>query len=155
MDLQLKNKRAFISGSTKGIGRAIAQTLAEEGAEVIINGRSQDSIDTAIKKIKDEVSGAQVSGIVCDFAKPEQVQSLIKDLGSVDILVNNVGIFKEVDFLDTTDELWQEFYNINVMSGVTLSRALLPAMLKNDWGRIIFISSESGLNIPVEIGTPV
>ena len=151
MDLQLKNKRAFISGSTKGIGKAIAKTLAQEGAIVVINGRSEDSISKARNEILEEVPDAQVSGIACDFSKAEEVTALLEALGTVDILINNVGIFKEVDFLDTTDELWQEFYNINVMSGVTLSRALLPAMLEKDWGRIIFISSESGLNIPVEM----
>ena len=151
MDLQLNSKRAFISGSTKGIGRAIAKTLAEEGAEVIINGRSQDSIDEAIKTIKAEVPQAKITGIPCDFAKPEEIDALLKQLGTVDILVNNVGVFEPKDFLEIPDGDWQRFYDINVMSGVRLSRALLPAMLEQNWGRIIFISSESGLNIPVEM----
>ncbi len=151
MDLQLKNKRAFVSGSTKGIGKAIAKQLAEEGAEVIINGRSQDSIDTALKSLKKEVKDGKFSGIACDFGNAVEVGELIEKVGTVDILVNNVGIFDAVDFLDIKDEDWQRFYDINVMSGVRLSRAFLPNMLKEDWGRIIFISSESGVNIPVEM----
>lgn len=151
MDFQLKDKRAFISGSTKGIGRAIAKTLAAEGAEVVINGRSQDSVNTAISEIKKEVPNAKISGLTCDFGNVDEVNSLLEKLGNVDILINNVGIFEPKAFLDIADAEWQRFYDINVMSGVRLSRALLPAMLKKDWGRIIFISSESALNIPVEM----
>lgn len=151
MDLQLENKRVIISGSTKGIGKAIAKTLAAEGATVIINGRSQDSIDKALNEIKKEVDGAKISGIVCDFAKPQEIDSLIEACGQIDILINNVGIFEPKDFLDIPDADWQKFYEINVMSGVRLSRAFLPQMLKRDWGRIIFISSESGINIPEEM----
>ena len=151
MDYQLKNKRAFISGSTKGIGFAIAQTLAHEGAEVIINGRSQDSVDEALAKLKNGQKGAKISGIACDFSKTEEIENLLKKLGPVDILVNNVGIFKQQDFTDIPDEDWLRFYEVNVMSGVRLSRALLPHMLEQDWGRIIFISSESAINIPKEM----
>ncbi|MCM5662012.1 SDR family NAD(P)-dependent oxidoreductase [Galbibacter mesophilus] len=151
MDLQLKGKKAFISGSTKGIGFAIAKTLADEGAEVVINGRSQESIDKALKKIKDEVKGAKITGIPCDFSSPEEIKSLINSIGSVDILINNVGIFEPKPFEEISDADWQRFYNINVMSGVRLSRAFLPAMKRQDWGRIIFISSESGINIPEEM----
>ncbi len=151
MDFQLKNKIAFVSGSTKGIGFAIAKTLAHEGAEVIINGRSQDSIDEALAKIKEEVPDADVRGVACDFSKKDEVKRLIENVGLVDILVNNVGIFDMKDFLDIPDEDWQNFYDVNVMSGVRLSRAFLPQMLKQDWGRIIFISSESAINIPEEM----
>lgn len=151
MDLQLKNKRAFVSGSTKGIGKAIAKTLAAEGATVMINGRSQDSIDKALKDIKKDAPGAKISGIVCDFAKPDDIKKLIDDCGDIDILINNVGIFEPKDFLDIPDADWQKFYDINVMSGVRLSRAFLPQMLQRNWGRIIFISSESGINIPQEM----
>ncbi|MGB3776455.1 MAG: SDR family oxidoreductase [Leeuwenhoekiella sp.] len=151
MDLKLKNKRAFISGSTKGIGRAIAKTLAEEGAEVIINGRSEESIAKAKAEILKQVPDGKIKGIVCDFSNLESVEKLISELGEVDILINNVGVFGETDFADIPDSEWQRFYDVNVMSGVRLSRAFLPKMLKKDWGRIIFISSESGINIPVEM----
>jgi len=151
MDLKLKNKRAFISGSTKGIGKAIAKTLAEEGAEVIINGRSEKSIEIAKAEILKEVPEAKITGIVCDFGKPESVENLIKEIGEVDILINNVGVFGLTDFMEIPDSEWQRFYDVNVMSGVRLSRAFLPTMLKKDWGRIIFISSESAINIPVEM----
>jgi len=151
MDLELKDKKVFISGSTKGIGFATAKTLLKEGAEVIINGRSQDSVDKALEKLKNEISDAKITGIACDFSNKEEVNKLIKDLGHLDILINNVGIFGPKDFAEIPDEEWLEFYEVNVMSGVRLSRAFLPKMLKQDWGRIIFISSESALNIPVEM----
>lgn len=151
MDYQLKDKKVFISGSTKGIGLATAKTLAKEGAEVIINGRSQESIDQAISSITAEIKNAKISGIACDFSKKDQVDSLIEKLGKVDILINNVGIFNPKDFFEIPDEEWKAFYEVNVLSGVRLSKALLPKMLAQDWGRIIFISSESGLNIPVEM----
>ena len=151
MDLQLKNKIALITGSTKGIGRAIAETLAKEGAEVIINGRSEKSVEDALCEINKHVQNAKVSGIVCDFSQPEEIERLIESAGNIDILVNNVGIFEPKDFLDIPDTDWQKFYDINVMSGVRMSRAFLPYMLEQDWGRIIFISSESGMRIPIEM----
>ncbi|WBL22551.1 SDR family NAD(P)-dependent oxidoreductase [Zunongwangia sp. HRR-M8] len=151
MDYQLKDKRVFISGSTKGIGFATAKTLAKEGAEVIINGRSQESIEASISKLKEEVKTANISGIACDFSQKEEIDDLIEKLGHVDILINNVGIFNPKDFFEIPDEEWKDFYEINVLSGVRLSRALLPKMLEQDWGRIIFISSESALNIPTEM----
>lgn len=151
MDLQLKNKRVFISGSTKGIGFATAKTLAKEGATVIINGRSQESIDKALLELKKEVPEKLVSGIACDFSKIEEIDNAIKELGEIDILINNVGIFDPKDFFEISDEEWKNFYEVNVLSGVRLAKALMPAMLKKDWGRVIFISSESGLNIPVEM----
>ncbi|QLE00750.1 SDR family oxidoreductase [Galbibacter sp. BG1] len=151
MDLQLQGKRAFISGSTKGIGFAIAKTLAEEGAEVIINGRSEDSVDEALKKLKEAAPKSKISGIACDFSSPEEIKSLINNLSDIDILVNNVGVFEPKPFEEIPDNDWQRFYDINVMSGVRLSRAFLPSMKRRDWGRIIFISSESGINIPEEM----
>lgn len=151
MDLNLKGKKVFISGSTKGIGLATARTLAKEGAEVVINGRSEDSVKDAVEKLKNEVPEGKISGIACDFSEKEEIDKLIKELDRLDILINNVGIFGPKDFGDISDEEWLEFYEVNVLSGVRLSRAFLPKMLKQDWGRIIFISSESGLNIPVEM----
>lgn len=151
MDFQLSDKKIFISGSTKGIGYATAKTLAKEGAEVIINGSSQKTVNAALENLKKEIDNKKVSGIPCDFTKTEEIDALITQLGSVDVLINNVGIFSNKDFFDTTDEDWQQFYELNVMSGVRLSRAFMPKMMEKNWGRIIFISSESALNIPVEM----
>lgn len=151
MDLQLKNKRALVTGSTQGIGYAIAKLLATEGASVIINGRSEQSVSRAENSLKKSVPNAKITGMPCDFANAEEVGRFIKDVGEVDILVNNVGIFTNKDFFNIPDEDWEKLYEVNVMSGVRLSRAFLPKMLNNDWGRIIFISSESAVNIPVEM----
>jgi NAD(P)-dependent dehydrogenase (short-subunit alcohol dehydrogenase family) len=151
MDLQLKNKRAFVSGSTGGIGLAIAKVLASEGAEVIINGRSQDRIDQAITQLKSEVPGAKLSGIPADFADSASVESLLAKLGSVDILINNVGIFTSQSFADTSDVDWYQMFEVNVMSGVRLSRAVLPGMLERNWGRILFVSSECALLVPEDL----
>lgn len=151
MDLQLKHKKVLVTGSTKGIGRAIAETLLQEGAEVIINGRSDESVEGALRDIRAKIESAQVSGVVCDFSKPDEIDSLIEACGPLDILINNVGIFEPKDFLEIPDADWQRFFEVNVMSGVRLARAFLPHMLEQDWGRIIFISSESGINIPEEM----
>ena len=148
MDLQLKSKTAFISGSTQGIGHAIARMLLTEGAEVIINGRTQAKVDETVKALKKDNPEAKISGIAADFTKPEEVDQLIAALPEVDILINNVGIFDLKDFNDISDEDWYHFFEINVMSGIRLSRALFPKMLSNNWGRVIFISSESALNVP-------
>ncbi len=151
MDLELKGKVALVTGSTKGIGRAIAITLLREGAEVIINGRSTESVENALSEIETEVANAKVSGVACDFSKQDEIKNLITACGEIDILINNVGIFEPKEFLEIPDGDWQRFFDINVMSGVRMARAFLPHMLKQDWGRIIFISSESGINIPVEM----
>ncbi|MCT8339510.1 SDR family oxidoreductase [Flavobacteriaceae bacterium TK19130] len=151
MNLQLKDKRAFISGSTKGIGFATAKLLGEEGATVIINGRSDDSVNKALSKLKEEVPNGDFSGIQCDFANISEIDSLIEELGSIDILINNVGIFENKGFFDIPDDEWRELYEVNVLSGVRLTRALLPKMMKQHWGRVLFISSESALNIPTEM----
>jgi NAD(P)-dependent dehydrogenase (short-subunit alcohol dehydrogenase family) len=148
MDLQLKSKTAFVSGSTQGIGFAIARQLLIEGAAVIINGRTQEKIDGAVKRLKEEIPAANISGIAADFTNAESVNQLLIALPEIDILVNNVGIFELKPFADIPDEDWTRFFEINVMSGVRLSRLLLPKMLAKNWGRIIFISSESAVNIP-------
>src|ERR1700761_3980375 len=150
MDLHLKNKTAFISGSTAGIGFATAQRLLEEGANVIINGRSQPGVDTAVKELKTQFPAGKVSGIAADFSKVAEVNKLIKELPEIDILINNAGIFEPKQFTDIPDEDWFRFFEVNVMSGVRLSRALFPKMLAKGWGRIIFISSESAVFIPTE-----
>lgn len=151
MDVQLKGKTAFISGSTQGIGYAVAKQLAQEGAVVALNGRTQAKVAQAVDKLKAEVPGAEVSGIAADFSKPEEIAALLSQLPAVDILINNVGIFDLKPFFDTADEDWTRFFEVNVMSGVRLSRALMPAMLEKNWGRIVFISSESAINIPANM----
>ncbi|NUY80285.1 SDR family oxidoreductase [Flavobacterium sp. MAH-1] len=151
MDLQLKNKTALVTGSTAGIGFATAKLLLKEGAKVYINGRKQNGIDEAINRLKNEIPDAQVQGIVCDFSKKDDIENLLATLPEVDILVNNVGIFQPVEFTEIPDEDWFRFFEVNVMSGVRLSRHYFPKMLAKNWGRIIFVSSESALNIPQEM----
>lgn len=151
MNLQLQNKTALVTGSTAGIGFAIAQQLAAEGANVYINGRTQQRIDEAIEQIKAGTPNARLAGIPADFAKPGEVERLIAQLPEVDILVNNISIFEPKPFAQISDEDWLRFYEVNIMSGVRLSRVYLPKMLAKNWGRVIFISSESGINIPEEM----
>lgn len=150
MDLKLKGKRALVTGSTAGIGFAIARGLAREGADVVVNGRTAAKVQDALKRLAGEAAGS-VTGIAADLGSAKGVDRLVQDLGAVDILVNNLGIFEPKPFLDITDEDWLRFFQVNVMSGVRLSRALLPHMLARNWGRIIFISSESGVQIPAEM----
>jgi NAD(P)-dependent dehydrogenase (short-subunit alcohol dehydrogenase family) len=151
MDFHLKGKRALVSGSTKGIGRAIATGLAREGACVIINGRSQPSVDAALAAMRTEVPGAEVEGFAGDLSNLQQIEALVKQYPEVDILVNNLGIFDPKPFEEIPDDDWQRFFDTNVMSGVRLTRAYLPKMKSNNWGRVVFISSESGVQIPVEM----
>ena len=151
MDLQLKGKTALISGSTAGIGFATAKLPAAEGVTVYINGRTKARIDEAIKQIRSEVENADVKGVAADFSNVNEVNALIKQVPEVDILINNISIFEPKQFVEIPDEDWMRFYEVNVLSGVRLSRHYLPLMLKKNWGRIIFISSESALNIPEEM----
>lgn len=151
MDLQLTNKIALVTGSTAGIGLAIATTLAAEGATVIINGRTPERVNAAIDQIKQTVSTANLQGIVADLGTAEGANTLFQQVPSVDILVNNLGIYGAKAFADISDDEWLKFLEVNVMSGVRLSRHYLPLMLQQNWGRIIFISSESGINIPAEM----
>lgn len=151
MDLQLKGRTAFISGSTQGIGFAIAEQLLQEGAQVIINGRTQEKVDTAIRQLIAAFPAAIVSGMAADFAQEKEVNQLLEKLPAIDILVNNVGIFGLKDFENIDDSEWQTMFEINVMSGIRLSRALLPKMIANNRGRILFISSESGVNVPANM----
>jgi hypothetical protein len=151
MDLQLENKLAFVSGSTAGIGHAIARSLAQEGASVIINGRTQERVDEAIAAIKNEGVSGKLQGVAADLGTAEGVAQVVEQFPQVDILVNNLGIFEMKPFEEISDADWMKFFKINVMSGVRLSRAYLPGMREQNWGRIIFISSESGLNIPEEM----
>lgn len=151
MDLQLKGKKALVTGSTAGIGHEIALLLAEEGASVIINGRKEKDVQKVVEDMKHSTGNTSISGVAADFGKAEEIARLLEQVPEVDILVNNVGIFNQVDFEKITDEEWQEMFDINVMSGVRMSRHYFPKMLAQDWGRIIFISSESALNIPTEM----
>lgn len=151
MDLKLNGKTAFVSGSTQGIGFAIAQGLLKEGANVIINGRSESKIAEAVQKLKESTPGADVSGIAADFSKVEEVNALLQQLPDIDILVNNAGIFEPKQFTEISDDEWFRFFEVNVLSGVRLARHFFPKMIAKDWGRIIFISSESGVNIPEEM----
>ena len=149
MNIDLSGKTALVTGSTAGIGHAIAKGLAASGASVVINGRGQDKVDAAVRKL--EGTGAKVRGIAADVSTAAGCKALLAALPEVDILINNAGIFEPKDFFEIPDEDWTRFFEVNVMSGVRLSRAYMQGMLERNWGRIVFISSESGLNIPVEM----
>src|SRR3984957_6949077 len=151
MDLHLTGKTALVSGSTAGIGLAIASGLAVEGATIYVNGRTQARVDQAVEHVRSLKPKGTVQGIAADLGTAEGCVELFSQLPKVDILVNNLGIFEAKPFARISDEDWRRFFEVNVLSGVRLSRHYLPSMLKNNWGRIVFISSESGVNIPVEM----
>jgi NAD(P)-dependent dehydrogenase (short-subunit alcohol dehydrogenase family) len=146
MNLQLENKTALVTGSTKGIGFAIARLLAAEGANVIVNGRSEESTRSAAQKI-----GDKTRAVAADVSSAGGCAELIRQLPEVDILVNNAGIFEPKPFAEIPDADWEHFYQVNVMSGVRLTRAYFSGMLQRNWGRVVFISSESGVQIPEEM----
>jgi NAD(P)-dependent dehydrogenase (short-subunit alcohol dehydrogenase family) len=150
MNLQLDGKLALVSGSTAGIGYAIARTLAEEGASVVVNGRTQAGVDEAVDRIRAETHGT-VHGLVADLGRAEAAQEAVRRHAGIAILVNNLGIFEPEAFEDIPDEDWQRFFDVNVLSGVRLARLVLPEMRRANWGRIIFISSESAVQIPTEM----
>jgi NAD(P)-dependent dehydrogenase (short-subunit alcohol dehydrogenase family) len=151
MDLKIVDKLALVSGSTKGIGLAIATALAREGARVVINGRSDASVAAAKTQILSSVPAAIIEGFAGDLATPQAAEILGQRFPSVDILVNNLGIFEPKPFEQLPDEDWRRFFEVNVLSGVRLSRLYLPGMKERDWGRIVFISSESAINTPAEM----
>ena len=151
MDLQIGGKRALITGSTAGIGFAIAKALAKEGVSVIINGRTGPRVDAAIAKLAQANVRGKVDGLPLDLGTVEGAQEAIRRFPDVDILVNNLGIFEVKPFEQITDSEWMRFFEINVLSGVRLSRHYLPRMIERNWGRIVFISSESALQIPAEM----
>jgi NAD(P)-dependent dehydrogenase (short-subunit alcohol dehydrogenase family) len=151
MDLKLHGKSALVSGSTAGIGFAIAFGLAQEGASVIVNGRSEERVAQAIAKIKQSIPDAKISGVVADAGTTSGVEQLFQKVPHVDILINNIGIYEPKTFFDITDEDWLNIFEVNVLSGVRLSRQYLQKQLEQNWGRIIFISSESAIQIPVEM----
>jgi len=151
LDLKLKGKTALVTGSTAGIGFGIARRLLQEGASVVINGRTEARINSALDQLRGAIPDCTVQGCAADFADADAVQHLLDEHDSIDILINNVGIFSPKPFAEITDEEWLHFFEVNVLSGVRLSRHYLPRMLDQNWGRIIFISSESGIQIPAEM----
>lgn len=148
MQIDLTGKTAIVTGSTQGIGLGIAKGLAAAGAEVVVNGRSEDSVSEALAALKDAAPGAQATGFARDLGTAEGCEDLVAAHPGCDILVNNLGVFGTQDFFEIPDAEWTRYFETNVMSGVRLSRAYLPAMEKNGWGRVVFLSSESGFNIP-------
>lgn len=151
MKIDLSGKTALVTGSTAGIGHAVARGLAATGAEVVVNGRTQGKVDAAIAAITKAVPGSKVKGVAADVSTAAGCEALVAALPEVDILINNTGIFEPKGFFDIPDEDWSRFFDVNVMSGIRLSRAYMQGMLKRNWGRIVFISSESALMIPKEM----
>jgi NAD(P)-dependent dehydrogenase (short-subunit alcohol dehydrogenase family) len=151
MKIDLTGKTALVTGSTAGIGLAIAKGLAGSGARVIVNGRKPETVDRAIAAVHDSVKAAAVSGVAADVSTAAGCDALVKAAPAVDILINNAGIFEPKPFFEIPDADWTRFFETNVMSGVRLSRAFMPGMIERNWGRIVFISSESALNIPAEM----
>jgi NAD(P)-dependent dehydrogenase (short-subunit alcohol dehydrogenase family) len=151
MDLHLAGKSALVTGSTAGIGFAIAQGLAREGAQVLVNGRTKERVDNAVATIKKKFPDSKVKGFAGDLSQAAVADELLKRYPEMQILVNNLSIFEPKEFTQITDDDWRRFFEVNILSGVRLSRGYLPRMLKSDWGRIVFISSESALQIPAEM----
>lgn len=151
MDLKITNKTALITGSTQGIGFATAKKLCEEGVNVIINGRSEHKVNSAVMKLKAQFNNVKITGITADLKDNEGCNKLISQVGHIDILINNLGIFEPKEFKDITEEEWLHMFNVNVMSGVRLAQHYLSRMIEQNWGRIIFISSESAIQIPKEM----
>lgn len=151
MDLGLRGKIAVVSGSTAGIGFAIAAALAAEGAKVVVNGRTKLRVDAALISLQQSVPGADLRGVAADLGTAAGVDAFLRQVPAADVLVNNLGIFEPKTFLEIPDADWMRFFEVNVLSGVRLARAYLPGMLQKQWGRIIFISSESAQHIPAEM----
>jgi NAD(P)-dependent dehydrogenase (short-subunit alcohol dehydrogenase family) len=151
VNLGVAGRRAIVTGSTLGIGFAAARQLAREGVSVVVNGRTSERVTAAVNAIRDEVPGADVSGVPADLGTGEGCATLIAHMPDADILVNNVGIFEPTPFEDISDEDWLRFFEVNVLSGVRLSRHYIGGMRRRNWGRIVFVSSESAVQIPAEM----
>jgi NAD(P)-dependent dehydrogenase (short-subunit alcohol dehydrogenase family) len=151
MHIDLSGKQAVVSGSTAGIGYAIAKGLASAGADIVINGRDERRVADAVGKLEAEAPGAMIRGVAADLGTAQGVHDFTSQVPESDILVNNLGIFDPKPFLEIEDTEWERFFQVNVMSGVRLSRHYLPGMIERNWGRVVFISSESGVQIPVEM----
>lgn len=151
MDLKLKNKKVLVTGSTTGIGYAIAKSFASEGATVYLNGRTRSNVKDALTSITNEIPDSKVTGVVADLTTEHGFNKLIEEVPQVDILINNLGIYEAVDFFESKDEDWNKMFEINVLTGIRVTRFYMPKMLKDNWGRVVFISSESGIQIPTEM----
>ena len=151
MIIDLSGKTAIVTGSTLGIGHAIAKGLAESGATVVVNGRKQEAVDSALAQLRAAIPGAGLRGVAADLGTAKGCDALLKAEPAADILVNNIGIYGQKNFFEIADEEWARFFEVNVMSGVRLSRAYAPGMVERKWGRVIFLSSESALNIPSDM----
>lgn len=151
MQIDLGGKTAIVTGSTKGIGYAIAAGLAGAGATVVLTGRQRAAVDAAVQALRAQVPGAQVRGVAADLSQAEGFEVLQAAEPACDILVNNLGIFEQRPFEDVPDEAWMRFFEVNVLSGVRACRRYLPGMRARDWGRVVFVSSESALNVPADM----
>jgi NAD(P)-dependent dehydrogenase (short-subunit alcohol dehydrogenase family) len=151
MDLDIRGRRALVTGSTAGIGLAVARQLAAEGSAVVVNGRTGTRVAAAVAGLRSQLPSADVRGIAADLGTAEGCTRLFEQLDEVDILVNNLGIFEPMPFEEISDADWMRFFEVNVLSGVRLSRHYLPGMRRRNWGRVIFVSSESALQIPAEM----
>ncbi|MBW6424229.1 SDR family oxidoreductase [Rhizobium sp. XQZ8] len=151
MQIDLTGKTALVTGSTEGIGYAIARQLAKSGAAVVVNGRSEGKTRETAGRLAAELASNKVSGAAADVSTAEGCAALVNQVPHVDILINNAGVFQPIDFFEAADEVWDRHWQVNVMSGVRLARAYLPGMRERDWGRVIFLASESGFNIPVDM----
>lgn len=151
MLIDLTGKTAIVTGSTAGIGLAIAHGLTRAGASVVVNGRTEERVQAAVTELRSACPDANVRGVAADLSTASGCETLLSAEPHADILVNNLGIFEAVDFFEIPDEDWQKFFDVNVLSGVRVSRAYAPGMIENGWGRIVFLSSESGINIPTEM----
>jgi NAD(P)-dependent dehydrogenase (short-subunit alcohol dehydrogenase family) len=151
MQIMLDNKVAVVTGAAQGIGWAIAKRLAEAGAEVVVNDLSEPRVATAVAALKAAVPGAKVRGAAADLSSAAGCRKLVEQVPTCDILVNNAAIYETADFFEISDETWQKYFDLNIMAGVRLSRAYLPAMGTRDWGRVVFISSECGISTPPDM----